>query len=291
MTVLAILAAGLGTRFSNSGGSKQLEQLGPSGELLIDYSIHDALRAGFDRVALIIRAEHERSFDELVSRWSPRASIHLVHQAPREGATKKVWGTAHAVLSLANVVKDRFAIINGDDFYGRSAFGLIGRHCRSTTTDEHAVAGFPVVSTLRNRNSVSRAILRYDDDELLTAVEEARVTPRNERIFAAKMSEGAEYSIPPDTLVSMNMWAFTPAIFEPLASEFAAFSEDKRNDNREFLLPQLIGDLVSTNRCRVKVLHANGSPMGITFAEDRSAVRSMLEAEVNAGRYPSPVWG
>ncbi len=299
-STLAILAAGLGTRFGG-GGAKQLEPLGPSGETLIDYSIHDALRAGFDRVVLIVRPEQEPEFKStVVTRWNNRTKVTLEHQQPRDAPVKKAWGTAHATLCIANAVDGPFAIINGDDFYGREAIAIAAVFCNAALrsagdgafTPDYAVVGFPVANTLRTGSAVSRAILHSDAEDRLVSIEEARIVPGPDGIVAQSIGDSNTHGITPDTPVSMNMWGFTPAVFPQLERAFRVFAEQHReNSEAEFLLPHFVGKLVEEGSARVRVLRGTGSPTGITHPDDRESVREYLRDAVQRGDYRSPLWG
>lgn len=279
---LVALAAGLGTRF---GGPKQLAPLGPRGETILDYSLHDARSAGFDAVVLVVRDEHRAAFEDgLVARWRDRMPVTLVSQ-PVEPPRTKPWGTGHAVLAAAAVLGGPFAVVNADDFYGRDAFQALGDFLRGRRDDEptYAVVGFPLGETLSDAGGVSRALLHATPDGWLVDAEEIRGIRAD-----ATMGERV---IPRDALVSMGMWGFTRALLPRLAEEFATFRAAYGADpGAEFFLPSLVDALVSRGQARVRVLAGMGPWLGVTYADERARVAAALASFAARGDYPSPAW-
>ena len=294
------LAAGMGSRF---GGPKQLEPLGPGGETILDFSIHDALHAGFDRVVLVIQSAMHDVFERgVVSRWHARAPIELVHQdldvlpggMARPTHRRKPWGTGQAVLAAAPVIRGPFAVVNGDDFYGRAAYealsAFLGATLGSARSDDHAAIGFPLTETLSAAGSVNRALLEVTSDGWLSRIEEVvGIEPEGRDGFVHGRAEFRR--IPGDTLVSMNMWGFSPHILPSLADAFESFVQHHVGDEKaEFLLPTHVQELIRHERARVRVLPGKGPWCGITHPEDRTRVAAVLRAHVERGEYPSPVW-
>jgi len=293
------LAAGMGSRF---GGPKQLEPLGPDGETMLDFSIHDALRAGFDRVVLVIQAGLREAFERgIVARWRPRVAVELVHQTldalpagvSRPAGRRKPWGTGHAVLAAAPVVDGPFAVVNGDDFYGRAAFDSLAAFLsapRAGAVPEYAVVGFPLAETLSGAGSVNRALLETTPDGWLSRVEEViGIEPAGGDGRVRR--DGDTRLIPGSALVSMNTWGLTPDVFATLREAFASFVESHADDERaEFLLPTHVEELVRRGRARVRVLPGSGPWSGVTHPDDRARVAAALRGHVERGEYPRPVW-
>jgi NDP-sugar pyrophosphorylase family protein len=294
------LAAGMGSRF---GGPKQLEPLGPGGETMLDFAIHDALRAGFDRVVLVIQPAMHDVFERgVVARWRPRLVIELVHQEldalpagmTRPASRRKPWGTGQAVLAAEPVVDGPFAVVNGDDFYGRAAYEALAAFLGAPTGGAlpvHAVVGFPLAETLSEAGSVNRALLEVTSDGWLSRIQEVVGIEAAGEDGRVRADGGETRLIPGSAPVSMNMWGFAPDVFATLADAFASFLERHAGDERaEFLLPTHVQELVQRGRARVRVLPGKGPWCGITHPEDRARVAAALRAHVERGEYPRLVW-
>ena len=296
-TSLVILAAGMGSRF---GGPKQLAPLGPSGENLMDYAAFDALRAGFDELVVVTRAELEADVRAAFARGvGTRAPVRYVLQrlddlpagTHASASRTKPWGTGQAVLAAKRAVRGPFAVVNADDFYGSRSYELAAAFLRSVSAADvpptYAVVGFPLGETLSERGAVTRARLDTTDGEWLAHVEELR----------GIASHGGEPRIgdrrlPPDQLVSMNMWAFTPALFPALRSAFADFVHAHGDDpSAEFLLPTFVEGLIGAGEARVRVIAGGGPWVGVTHPDDAPHVREAIARWVAAGAYPTPLWG
>ncbi|MBM4148198.1 MAG: nucleotidyltransferase [Lentisphaerae bacterium] len=292
---LVVLAAGIGSRY---GGLKQMDPVGPSGEFIIDYSIHDAVRAGFGSVVFVIRKAIEPDFRATIGqRIGERMPVRYVFQelnslppgcsAP-EGRGKP-WGTGHAVLLCGEAVGDSFAVINADDFYGRDSFEKLADFLRSTSDDPHAHAmvGFSLQSTLSPHGTVARGICRADGTSRLQNIEEVTgigVVDGRPRA-GNRVLDGSE-------LVSMNMWGFKTSVFQALDQGFRTFLRtDASKPGAEFYLPAAVQMIISSGSGTVTVLPASSSWMGMTNREDRAAVSEQIAGLIASGAYPHSLWG
>jgi len=298
---LVILAAGVGRRY---GGLKQLEPVGPAGETLMEYSVYDAARAGFDRVVLVVRPETEAEFrGSIGERVAGRAPVSYVHQtledlpegfaAPPDRA--KPWGTGQAVLVAEPEVDGPFAVVNADDFYGAESFEAVGRFLRElgdTETSTFAMAGFAVGPTLSESGPVSRGLCRVDDEGWLEGIVEILKLWKNGAGGRHTGADGTEQTVEPDEPVSMNMWGFSTVLFDELRRRFTEFLENNGHaPDTEFLLPDVVQKMIRNGQARVRVLR-HGSPWcGITYPEDRPAAEKMIADLVEQGVYPRDLWG
>ena len=299
---LIIMAAGIGSRY---GGLKQLEELGPAGETFIDYSLFDALRAGFKKAVFVIRPEIEDAFRRrIISRLGNRIETELVFQRlePLPGGRKapadrtKPWGTAHAVLICREAVGDApFAVVNADDYYGPKAFRLLADHLDHARIEsgigDYALVGFRLKNTLSDFGTVSRGFCRIGPDGFLQDI--------RERLKVKKLNGGAAYSengkdwieIDPESVVSTNIWGFTPDLFAKLEAGFTAFLDANiRNPAAEFLLPEEVGKLIRAGAARVTVYRSADRWLGITYPEDKTGVKKALAELTGAGLYPEKLW-
>jgi hypothetical protein len=293
---LLVLAAGIGSRY---GGLKQIDPIGPNGETIIDYSVFDALRAGFDRLVFVIRRDIEAQFREIIgARFERRLQVDYVLQeldklplpftAPAE--RKKPWGTGHAVLVAADVIRSPFAVINADDFYGMNSFRLLGQYLRSSPRD-YAMVGFVLRNTLSEFGSVARGVCRVTPDDFLESVVElTHIEPEGNGARHTD-SDGAVRLLTGDELVSLNTWGFTPAIFPALEREMVAFLQNRgRDEKAEFFIPTVVNTLMQSGLVRVKVLRTPDSWFGITYRQDRPRVVESIRRLVARGDYPSRLW-
>jgi hypothetical protein len=293
---LVVLAAGIGSRY---GGLKQLEPVGPSGETLLDYGVYDAVRAGFDRVVLVIRPELEAAFRErLTMRFAGSPAFEFAHQelsdlpvgfSVPEGR-RKPWGTGHAVLAARSVAADPFVVMNADDFYGASAFASLADHLRGGAgrgAAEFAAAGYTLRDTLSPHGGVSRAVCELDGDGYLVRVIELRNIAETAGVLSGVSVEGESRDLTGDETVSMNLWAATPAAFPLLEREFARFLGGQGGDpDAEFYLSNSVGDLIASGELRVRVIPTPGPWLGVTHREDKPYVEARLRELVAAGHYP-----
>ena len=294
-TALVIMAAGMGSRFG--GGIKQLTGVGPKGELIIDYSIHDAVKAGFDEIIFIIRRDIEKAFRQVIgdrierTLSACRVGVKYVYQsldALPAGCTASVerakpWGTGQAVLCCREAIEGPFCVVNADDYYGQEAFKLIHAHLTDRrNAGTWCMAGFRLGHTLSDNGTVTRGLCRVDDKNLLSCIVETRNIARSGGL---PVVDGRV--LDKDMPVSMNMWGFGPEILDALEDGFSAFLKDDKADltRDEFLLPVFIGQLLKEGRARVKVLPTEDQWFGVTYAEDRDAVVRALGRLTEEGRY------
>ena len=298
-----ILAAGVGSRY---GGPKQIEPLGPAGATLLDYSIYDAVRAGFGTVVLVIRDDLEAAVrDTIGARWGKSGGVPLIYARQRlsdvpAGVTvpprAKPWGTGHAVLAAAAEVSGPFAVVNADDFYGQDAFAraveflVAGRPGQASAT--FANIAYPLRDTLSAAGGVNRAVCRVDGDGWLETVEEiVDIRRREDGAYEGTDPRGRVVRLAAEALVSMNLWAFTPAVFAVLRRGFAEFVRQVDAGRGEFLISHGIGDAVRRGEARVRLLGTRGRWLGVTYPDDRPRVEAALRQLVAAGEYPERLWG
>lgn len=296
---LVILAAGMGSRF---GGMKQLASVGPAGETLMDYSIHDALRAGFGSAVFIIRPEMEETFREFAGqRYGKRLAFRTVHQrledVPAGVAVPerpKPWGTGQAVLAAEPAVSGPFAVINADDYYGAEAYQAMADFLNDVDPAEQpptfGLTGYRVADTLSESGGVNRGVLRVSREGMLDSIEEVIDIRRGDGGLAGHVNK-APRTVDEAALASMNMWGFTPAVFPILREGFRKFLASPGAATAEYLLPTAIQDAIASGKARVKVLDPRSSWFGITYPTDAPAVSEALGRLVDAGKYPTPLFG
>jgi len=299
------MAAGMGSRF---GGAKQIEPVGPSGETLLDYSVFDALRAGFDRVVFIIRKDFEALFRERIgARFESRVAVDYVFQeldrVPdplfRPPANRsKPWGTGHAVWCAAGAVRQPFVVINADDFYGRDAFAALARTLdagsrpREGGVARFAMAGYRIADTLSEHGSVSRGVCRVDARLMLRGIEElSSIETSGDGSGLARLPDGSTRILPSDTMVSMNCWGFTPAFFPMLAEGLGRFLANHGGDARaEYYLPSAVAEALHAGLAETQVVPVRASWFGVTYREDKPRVVAAIGRLVAAGEYPAALW-
>jgi len=293
---LLVLAAGMGSRY---GGLKQIEPVGPDGEAIIDYSIYDALRAGFGRVVFVVRKEMENTFKQIISaRFEQHIPVEFAFQeldrlpqgfrAP--AGRVKPWGTTHAVLMADSIIDDPFAVINADDFYGAEGYRKLAGHLQSGSADQ-AMVGFVLRNTLSEFGTVSRGVCEIDENGFLKGVVELTSIERDGAAARSIDAEGRATSLTGDEIVSMNMWGFTPQIFDPLQERFHKFLELNDSDMKaECYLPASVNQLIVGGQARVKVLRTHDAWFGATYREDHSRVVESISRLIRDGVYPERLW-
>ncbi len=293
---LLVLAAGMGSRY---GGLKQIDPVGPAGETIIDYSIYDALRAGFGKLVFVIRKDIEQPFREIIgARFEKRIAVDYAYQeldklppgyALPAGRTKP-WGTTHAILMAEGVVQEPFAAINADDFYGEQAYQLIAKQLTSGTAN-YAMVGFILRNTLSPFGSVARGVCRVDENNFLkSVVEMMKIEPAG---HGAKNTDAAGQitQLSGEEAVSMNFWGFTPALFPQLRAQFDAFLKKSGTELKsECYIPSTVNDLVVAGQAKVEVLRTNDSWFGVTYREDRPQVVESIRQLIAQGKYPEKLW-
>lgn len=289
---LAVLAAGIGSRY---GGLKQMDPVGPSGEFIIDYSIHDAVLAGFDRIVFIIRRDIENDFRATIgARAEKRIKVDYVLQEldilPQGYAVppdrKKPWGTGHAVLVCRDAIREPFGVINADDFYGRESYQALARFLGNTSGDEqkYGMVGFILRNTLSDHGSVSRGICKADRNGNLENIVECTKIEKAPEGISCNI---AGMSLSGNEPVSMNMWGFKPSLFEYLQKEFSVFLESaKGNPKSEFFIPDLVNKVMDEGKIKVQLLETKSAWFGITYPEDKQTVVAKIRRLVEADLYP-----
>ena len=293
---LLVMAAGMGSRY---GGLKQIDPVGPNGETIIDYSIYDAMRAGFGKLVFVIRKDIELPFRETVgARFERRIPVEYVFQdldkipAPfsvPEGRTKP-WGTTQAVIAAADVIDEPFAVINADDFYGAESFHVLAQHLQSGSQD-YAMVGFILRNTLSDFGSVARGVCQVNAEGYLEGLEELTNIVRDDDSAKNTAPDGAVRKLSGDEPVSMNYWGFTPQIFAQLRSVFHRFLERNATDMKaECYVPMAVNELIAKGEARVKVLRSRDPWFGVTYREDRPRVIESIRQLIGAGTYPGALW-
>ncbi len=295
---LFVLAAGMGSRY---GGLKQIDGLGPSGETIMDYSVYDALRAGFGKVVFVIRKDFEEAFREVViSKYADKVPCEVCFQSVDkvpEGCTynperTKPWGTNHAVLMAKGLINEPFAVINADDFYGRESFQVLADYLKSVegTTGKYCMVGYRVANTLSENGSVSRGVCATDENGYLTdVVERTKIEKVGDKIIYTE--DGVDTEISPNSPVSMNMWGFTPEYFEYVEKAFVEFLQARGQELKsEFYIPTLVNDMIRSGEATCKVLDTTSKWFGVTYAEDRPQVVMKINNLVKEGVYPEKLF-
>jgi NDP-sugar pyrophosphorylase family protein len=286
---LLVLAAGMGSRY---GGLKQIDPVGPSGETVLDYAVFDAQRAGFTRVVFVIRRDFESLFREKIgARYTGRIAVDYVFQSlealppsfTSPAGREKPWGTGHAVWCARDAIKENFAVINADDFYGADSFARLARFLAEARGTAWSMVGFRLANTLSEHGAVSRGNCVTDTAGNLISITETH------GITATDVGSGKKYSS--DMIVSMNCWGFTPDLFSRLDARFREFLATRREEPKaEFYLPGSVSTMISRGEAGVRVLPTDSSWFGITFREDKPRVEAAIAALVREGKYPAKLW-
>ena len=301
--VLVIMAAGMGSRY---GGLKQIDPVDQEGHIIMDFSIYDAKKAGFEKVVFIIKKENERDFKEAVGRRIEKVmeTAYVYQELDRipegfdipEGRVKP-WGTAHAILCAAGEIDSPFAVINADDYYGRSAFDKIYQYLTAHEDDEkyrYTMVGYRLKNTVTDNGHVARGICELDENKQLVAINERTRIEKRDGGIAYSEDDGETWvSVDPDTLVSMNMWGFTPGFTPALERDFRRFFQEDVPGNplkAEFFLPFVVNDLLAQDKAQVTVLSSEDKWYGVTYHQDKERVVSAIQTMTQEGKYPAPLW-
>lgn len=292
------MAAGMGSRY---GGLKQIDAFSPNGETILDYSIYDAIQAGFTKVVFVIRKEIEEDFRNIiVRRISPYITTQCVYQEldsfispdfsiPKD--RKKPWGTGHAVLAARNAINGPFAVINADDFYGRSSYKTIADFLNKTT-NQYGLVAYKLKNTLSMHGSVSRGICNIDSSGYLQSItEHTKIALDAQGRLINWQPNGMDVALTGNEMVSLNLWGFQPSFFDYLNQKFHEFLQKRGNEpGAEFYLPSVVDTAINEDIAKVAVLPTTESWFGITYKEDREIVQSQIQEKVNAGEYPKELW-
>ena len=299
---LVVMAAGIGSRFG--GGIKQLEAVGPNGEIIMDYSIHDALEAGFNKVVFVIRKDLDKDFKEIIGRRMEKlVEVEYAYQElndiperflKKTEGRKKPWGTGQAILCCKDVVDEPFLVINADDYYGKEAYReayayLTGR--KDDNAYEACMVGFVLKNTLSDNGGVTRGVCKVDEHRMLSEIVETSNIVKTAEGAAVKTKDGA-VPIDVESEVSMNMWGLSPAFFDVLEKGFDVFLEklDPENLKGEYLLPTIIGDLLKEGKMKVEARKSHDEWFGVTYKEDKPDVVAAIQKLIKDGVYPEKLF-
>lgn len=294
---LLIMAAGIGSRF---GGLKQICPIGPNGEFLIDYSIYDAILAGFQKVVFVIKKENEDIFRKTIgNRIAKHIQVEYVFQSLTDlpnnyfvpSGREKPWGTAQAVLCAKDVIQGPFAIINADDFYGRDAYQVVADYLRNPLSSHtYCIVGYKVKNTLSSYGAVKRAVLA-GNGEFLEELTECNIKQEGEMIDATPLQGAPPFSLEPDTLVSMNLFGLQPSVFNLLEKGFPSFLDTMPNRlTSEYLIPEALSSFVQNSSVNIEILFTNATWYGVTYPEDKDVVVKNIQALIQKGEYPISLW-
>ncbi len=296
-TTLVVLAAGMGSRY---GGLKQIDPIGPNGEVILELSVYDAIQAGFDKVVFIIKKSIEKEFKEAIGdKLSKQVQVEYVFQdfanVP-EGFTipegrEKPLGTAHALYCCKDVLDGPFAVINSDDYYGQSCFKTLYEFLNNQAKETHyAMVGYVLANTLTDHGSVARGVCVAKDGYLTNVVENTKIEKRDGKVMT--FMDEKWHEIDANSLVSMNMWAFTPTIIDEITRKFVEFQEVLKENplKGEFYIPNVVGELLRENKCDVKMLESHDKWYGVTYQEDKDSVKAGIASLYEKGCYPQPLW-
>ena len=300
---LVVMAAGIGSRFG--GGIKQLEPVGPNGEIIMDYSIYDAMEAGFDKVVFVIRKDLEEDFREVIgNRIEKVVEVAYAFQEKDDipepykeqyADRVKPWGTGQAILCCKDVVNEPFLVINADDYYGkeayRVAFAQLMQETSACEKEQICMVGFVLANTLSENGSVTRGICKADSNQMLTEIVETKNIIKTESGAAIEKEEG-NVELDVNSLVSMNMWGLQPSFFGILKNGFETFLKENAADYQksEYLLPTIVGEILSKGIAEVKVLESNDQWFGVTYKEDKEYVVESIKGLISAGIYPDKLF-
>ncbi len=301
--ILVVMAGGMGSRY---GGLKQIDPIGPNNELIIDYSIYDAIKAGFGKVIFIIKEENLAIFKEAITdRLSQYIDIEFAFQSTKDVPDQykelcqdreKPWGTAHAVMSCRGMIDTNFAVINADDYYGTQSFATICKYLETANdkaTYDYCMMGFVLENTLTENGHVARGVCTIDENGNLADV--------TERTKIQKFDGKAKYTedevnwvdLPNDSIVSMNTWGFTPSVIDEIIKGFGEFIENSKDNlmKAEYYLPAVVDKLIKQGKATTKVLSCGEKWYGVTYKEDKPMVQKAIRDMIESGKYPSDLWG
>jgi hypothetical protein len=290
----------MGSRY---GGLKQIDPMGPSGETILDYSVFDALRAGFSKVVFIIRPDFEADFrNNVSSKFEHLVDVEYAFQTLDKlpsgwsvpAGREKPWGTTHAILCASDVVKENFAVINADDFYGQESYAVLNEELSGVDSlaNTFSMVGFTLRNTLSDHGSVARGVCTTSENGLLTHIDEMTNLSREGSGALYTREDGSVLNLTGDEPVSMNMWGFTPRLFDHLDRVFQEFLRTSGTELKsECFIPLTVGQLITEKHVTCKVLRSNSTWFGVTYKEDKEIVQGSIAALVEKGKYPQSLWG
>lgn len=296
---LLVLAAGMGSRY---GGLKQIDPMGPNGETILDYSVFDALRAGFGKVVFIIRPDFAEEFKQKVSpKFADKIAVDYAYQTLDKlpagfsvpAGREKPWGTTHAILCAKDVVKEPFAVINADDFYGQHSYQVLGEYLRAVNpaSSDFSMVGFTLKNTLSEHGTVARGVCQTDARGYLTAIDEMTKIGKTATGARNTYDDGRTADLSGDEPVSMNMWGFTPKLFDHLDRVFTEFLRAKGTEMKsECYIPLTVGQLIAEQHATCKVLRTDSAWFGVTYQEDKPVVQENIRRLIADGSYPANLW-
>ncbi|MFM2197417.1 MAG: hypothetical protein RLZZ505_849 [Verrucomicrobiota bacterium] len=297
MPTLIVLAAGMGSRY---GGLKQLDPMGPAGETVLDYSVFDAIRAGFDRVIFVIREDFAEAFrDGIGARFADRIKVDYAFQrlddlpqpfVPPAERTKP-WGTSHAILAARDLIESPFAVINADDFYGRDAYLRAAGFLATITASQCGLVAYPLRNTLSDHGQVNRGICEVSGGVLKSVEEVLRIGVEEGGRVTGEWLDGTRREVPPDAPVSMNFWVFPTEFIAALGEEFSKFLSTATGVSGECYIPTVVDSLIRQGKTTCHVIETDASWFGVTYPEDKQPVVDSIRALIAAGEYPNPLVG
>jgi dTDP-glucose pyrophosphorylase len=291
---LVVLAAGMGSRY---GGNKQLDGIGPNGEIIMDYSIHDAIKAGFTKVVFIIRTDLKEAFEQhYANRFQGKIKMEYAfqneyteHTAAYESMRKKPWGTTHAILAAKHLINEPFLVINADDYYGQESFGEAVEAINSLKENEHLIMGYHLVNTLSDHGTVNRGVCQVDENMNLTGIKETLAIGKDGDEISYE-ENGERFTLKPDTYVSMNFWGFPPSVLPQFEEKFIEFVAKNNEDPKaECFIPVEVDNLMKEGKATVKVVPTSASWLGVTYQEDKPHVVNGINKMIADGVYPAEV--
>lgn len=299
-TTLVVLAAGMGSRY---GGLKQIDKIGPNGEIILELSVYDAIKAGFDRVVFIIKHAIEKEFKAAIGdKISEQIPVEYIYQdldKLPQGCTipqgrEKPWGTGHALLCCKDILNEPFCVINSDDYYGQDAFYKIHDFLVNSTDDnEYAMVGYVIGNTVSKNGSVARGVCRISDGKLSDVQERTCIEVHGDKIEYSEDNGHTWTNIPSDSLVSLNFWGFKPSFINKMEQDFSEFFKKEVPANplkSEFFIPKEVGKMLRDNEISVKMLSSNDKWYGVTYQEDKPSVKQGIKDLIEQGKYPNPLW-
>lgn len=291
---LVVLAAGMGSRY---GGNKQLDGIGPNGEIIMDYSIHDAINAGFNKVVFIIRTDLKEAFENhYANRFNGKIKMEFAfqnayteHTSAYEANRKKPWGTTHAVLSAKEFINEPFLVINADDYYGQESFAEAVEAIKGLKENEHLIMGYELVNTLSDHGTVNRGVCQVDENMNLTGIKETLAIGKEGEDISYE-EDGVRHTLAPNTYVSMNFWGFPPSVLPMFEEKFIKFvAENNEDPKSECFIPVEVDNLMAEGKASVKVVPTSASWLGVTYKEDKPFVVEGIKQMIAEGKYPEEV--